>query len=439
MRNLLSLIAGIILSSLPVVAQQADTKIGQLINNSDWFALEKEYFGYKDSIKTPFLKVLAEIMINNNFNSPNEALQKIGELLSNHQQYIGFDNTCNMVALASAIDGQQGNYAKAADNIKDFMDQLKQQGINIDFNHYETLYNSYNELREYPAPTISRPNKDIEIPVSIEPVKLLKPINGEKFRGLAINIPVTIHNAQYQFIFDTGAASTYMSEKFAKKVGVKIIKDSLLLNKGMMGEGYGMKGFLDSLQIGNIVFRNIMIAIGKPNTLDSIVQTDAVLGMDFMKLMHEIQIDTKSQKIIFPIKTTSLPKTGRNLLLTNSNKPILKAYSGDDRLLFFFDTGNNKADLFYSYYDKYKKNIDLTAMKDSVTGGGFGFMRTKEILLMPAVQFNVGNTSVEMKNIRIHPIAENDQTQEDGNLGMDLIKLFNKTIINFKEMFVQFE
>lgn len=434
MKKLLSILVGITLPLLSLSAQEADMKVGELINKSDWFTLDERFSVLRDSIQTPFLKLLAEIMIDNNFNRPDGALQKIGQLLSTHQQDIGSDNVCSFILLASIIDGQCGNYAKAADSLKGFMDQLKQQGATMDFSSFEALYNNYNELREFPAPNISRPNEDVEIPVKIEPVKLLKLIDGEKSRGLRINIPVTIHNKQYNFIFDTGAASTYMSEKFAKEVGVKIIKDSLLLNEGMMGEGYAMKGYLDSLQIGSIVFRNAMIAIGKPNAVDSIVQVDAVLGMDFMKLTQEIQIDTKNQKIIFPITTTSLPGTGRNLLLTNENKLILKAYSNNDRLLFFFDTGNNNADLFYCYYNKYKKEIDLVAKKDSVTGGGFGFIRTKEILRMPSVQFNVGKSSVDMKEIRIHPVAENDQTQEDGNLGMDLVKLFDKTIINLKDM-----
>lgn len=161
--------------------------------------------------------------------------------------------------------------------------------------------------------------------------------------------------------------------------------------------------------------------------------------MDFMKLLKEIQIDTKDHKIIFPFRTTPVPPTGRNLILTNGNKPIFKAYSNNEQLLFFFDTGNNKADLHYNYYDKYRKRIDPIAKKTTVTGGGFGFVRTKEVLSIPCVSFKVGDTLVELKNIRVDPIANNDSNQENGNLGMDLVKLFNKTIINLQDMFVKFE
>lgn len=436
----LFLVIGVLFSFISVSAQQADMRIGELINKSDWFSLEKEFPQLKDSVQTKFLKLLAEIMIDNNFNRPEEALKNINELLTNHQQEMAFGNTCNMVSLSAIIDGQRGNYAQAADKIKSFTEQLKSLGVAMDFTSYEVLYNNYNELREYPAPSISRPIKDIEIPVAIEPVKLLKPIDGETSRGLKIDIPVTIHNKQYKFIFDTGAASTYMSERFAKEVGVKIIADSVLLNEGMMGEGFGMKGFLDSLQIGDIVFKNAMVAIGKANAaVDSIVQVDAVLGMDFMKLMQEVQIYTKEEKIVFPIQRTPTPATGKNLLLTNGNKLILKAYSNDERLLFFFDTGNNRADLFSTYYAKHKDQIDGVAQKETVTGGGFGFIRTKEVVRAPSVSFFIGKTPIEMKDIRVHPIADNEQTQEDGNLGMDLIKQSDRTIINLQDMFVSFE
>lgn len=139
MRKLASFIVGITLPFLSVTAQQADARVGQLISNSDWFALEEEYSGMKDSIQTPFLKLLAEIMINNHFNRPDEALQKIGELLSNHQQEIGFGNVCSMISLASIINGQQGNYAQAADNIKGFLDQIKTSGIEINLQSFEDL------------------------------------------------------------------------------------------------------------------------------------------------------------------------------------------------------------------------------------------------------------------------------------------------------------
>ncbi len=414
-------------------------RVAELLNTSDWFTLDAEYPVLKESLQAPFLNLYADILLGYHFNRPTEVVPKIKELITHYQEEIGFDNVCGMVRLVSILEQQLGNYAQAADNLSNFMTQLKQQGVEIDYSSYERMYNNSQVWREYAAPAVSRPDANVEIPVTIAPVQLLVPLDGKKTRGLDIRLPVTIHGVSYPFVFDTGAGMTYMSERFAKEVGVKIVNDSLLMNGGMLGAGYGMEGYLDSLQIGDIVFRNARIFIARPNAVDSIAVVDAVLGLDFIRRIDEIRIDIRNKKLIFPQTTTPLPVTGRNLLLKDGNSPVLKAQAGDDRLLFVFDTGCVTADLYYSFYQKYQAEIDRVATRESVTGGGYGYVRTKEMLKMPSVRFCIGDVAVEMKDIRVHPDEGNDQSPEDGNLGMDLVKLFDKTIINFKDMFVKFE
>lgn len=59
---------------------------------------------------------------------------------------------------------------------------------------------------------------------------------------------------------------------------VKIIQDSIVLNAGMQGESYVKNGYLNSMQIGDIVFKNTLLFIQKPNAkVDSVFEMDAVL------------------------------------------------------------------------------------------------------------------------------------------------------------------
>ena len=41
-------------------AQVADMRVGELLNSSDWFTLEKEYPLLKDSVQTPLLGLMSE-------------------------------------------------------------------------------------------------------------------------------------------------------------------------------------------------------------------------------------------------------------------------------------------------------------------------------------------------------------------------------------------
>ncbi len=68
-------------------AQKADIRISELINNEDWFGLIEEYPQLKDSVQYPFMKLVAEAMINRYTNHKEEAAADILELLKNHQKH----------------------------------------------------------------------------------------------------------------------------------------------------------------------------------------------------------------------------------------------------------------------------------------------------------------------------------------------------------------
>ena len=101
-------------------------------------------------------------------------------------------------------------------------------------------------------------------------------------------VSITVNSKQYKAIFDIGASTTFMSEAFAKKTGVRLIADSLQIHGGITV--YGQSGILDSMQIGDIIVRNIPITINKDTTLNKVEDIDFLIGADVMALLGEIQI-----------------------------------------------------------------------------------------------------------------------------------------------------
>ena len=106
-------------------AQTADERVGQLLNTSDWFALERELPTLKASIQTPFLRVMAEALAAVYFGRDDEAVKAIDDLIANHQQEIGFDNTKNMVLIQAQTEARRQRYAKAAEIVGTFVSQVK--------------------------------------------------------------------------------------------------------------------------------------------------------------------------------------------------------------------------------------------------------------------------------------------------------------------------
>lgn len=414
-----------------VKAQEADWQIGDLINQSDWFRLEEEYPKVSGQLQSVAIKALSEVMIGTYFNKPVETIDLIDSLLEHHQEDLGFPNVSSLVALRSKMLGEIGQYKESADRLYDFLRQIEAFAKREDFPSHQQLADYYNTLRNEAAPVVDRPNKETEIPMAIE----------EAGRGVLMFVPVQIHGKTYKFIFDTGAGSTFVSKMYADEIGIRVIRDSINIT-GAFATGTGKSGILDSMMIGDIAFKNAIITIADPNpAVDTVYQVDAVLGTDFMRLVGEVNIFPQEKKICFPVNRHSLPETGRNMWMYDGGLR-LKVFSGEERLRFVFDTGNVRADMFYPYYQKHKEWVDKEGVNETITGGGFGGVRSLEVLRLSSIPMRIGSTSFEMKDIQVEyepPTEKSFQNGEDGSLGMDFINLFQRVIINFDDMFLELD
>lgn len=319
------------------------------------------------------------------------------------------------------------------------MEQLKQQ--NAEQGMYKSLEGIcyfYDQLKNIPAPGITCPQEDIIIPVDIEKVKLPTSIEPKGWRGTTILIPVTINGKTYQFIFDTGAGTSYMSQRMAKETGVRILSDSLEINSNLPGAMTGYFGTLENMQIGSITFHNSLITIAPPNAFDSIMIVDAVLGMDFIGLFDEVRIYPKDKKIVFPKSSTPLPSYGRNLMKVDRALK-LKAQANGETLMLHFDTGNSTAGLFYQYYEKHKAEFESIGKKEKITGGGFNHVVTKDILRLPSFDMEIGDATAHLKNLAVDITPNGIPAEDDGNIGMDMINQFDCVTINLKDMFLKLE
>jgi predicted aspartyl protease len=332
---------------------------------------------------------------------------------------------------------EMGYYQESANFIKDFLSQVSEltkiEGFPYhieDFPNHISLAKMSEEMHNnhYPNPEIIRPNKDTEIPVTIKNVA----------KGTNIFVPVTVKGKTYPFIFDTGAGSSFVSERFANEIGIRIIRDSVPI-KGVE-TCIGKLGTIDSLMVGDIIFKNpiILVANNTPE-VDSIFQVEAVLGLDFIKRAGETQIFPQEGKIVFPQHQSSLPPTGRNLLLEDGQSYI-KALSGNERLRFHFDTGNVTGCLLKPYYFKHKEKIDATYTKETARHGGFCGYQTVEEYTLPHIPLKVGAVEFDFTDIKvaIDSVLTIEKT-EDGSLGMDFIKKFKVITINYDKMFVEVE
>ena len=424
MKRILALISTLLLSSSVIFAQEADMKVGELLNTSNWFELERVYPTIAADVQTPMLKQMAEVMLASNFNRPTELREKLPKLIAEHQTELGFENVCNMTVMGAMLEGYEGNYAVAADMVKAIADAVKSAAGSLDGTGLSELLAYYEAVREYPAPVLEKPAEDTKIALA-EKSELLW-------------IPAVVNGKSYDFILDTGASFTMISQNLAKDMGAKIISDPVFVGGGESSGGYGQRAFIDNLNVGPISFQNVIAFVSDNPSDDDPLKVDAVLGMDFIKRAGEIQIDLSEMALIIPAQTTP-PSHGRNIIL-EVNIPVVESYDANgNRYTFIFDTGATGANLSDRWFAKNAEMVAALPVETQHTWGHGGTVQN-QVVKVPEYKLTIGNVSANFYEVpAIVPADGTISSSRDGRLGMGLLKQFRKVIFNFKDMFVAFE
>ena len=400
-------------------------KVGELLNTSDWFELERIYPAVAANVQTPMLKQMAEALLASNFNRPVEFREKLQKLIAEHQAELGFENVCNMTVIGAMVEGYEGNYAVAADMVKAIAEAVKAATGSLEGTGLSELLAYYEAVREYPAPVLEKPAEEIKIALT------------EK--SYLLGIPVVVNGKTYDFILDTGASFTMISQDLANDMGVKIIGDPVFVGGGESTGGYGQRAFIENMNVGPVSFKNVIAFVSENPTDDDPLKVDAVLGMDFIERGGELQIDLAAMTLTIPAQPTVMPASGRNIILKRNIPVVETTAANGNRYTFILDTGASGANLSDLWF---AKNAEVAAALPVETQNvwGHGGAVQLEIVKIPEYKLTIGTASAEFKDLPATvPANGTVSSSRDGRLGMGLLKQFSKVIFNFEDMFVAFE
>ena len=411
-----------------VYAQNADMRIYELINSSNWFTLAKEYPQLKDSIQYDFVRLMAEAMIAQNFNREEEAVEMFRSLINSHQQQIGSNVALSLTEIILGNYERAGMYELATEKANSLIEQIKSSGAPIDYSNLTEIHKRNKALSKYDSTMIiCNKAKDMAIPFTMEKTDTLL-FNNQNPVPNRYYIPVTIHGTTYQFMFDTGATTTYLSKRFANLVGVEYVGYS---------SQYGDLAYLDSMQMGDITFKNVIAMVHNGTPIDNVCTIDAVIGMDLVRKLGELRIDNKKKLIVFPAKQSRLPKYGRNIRCTNLFL-FVEATDTKGPLTVLLDSGAETG-FSYSYLTKHRNELSqLRGTKEIVGGTVDGFHSTMAVHA-PSVKFSVCNQELEMKDVYVPYMKGSSTDWHDIALGIDFFRQYDYVTLNFKEMFMIIE
>ncbi len=430
-------------------AQNIDNSIKKLLEQQNWFGLDKEYHQKGNTINSPELKWLTEALLNIKFNQSNAAISSIDTLLHKYQEEIGFANSVELFRYKISLLDNQGEYDYAANELENFIDQVSQNVPHEELKEFETMYSIQNSLRHEEKPTIIKPEKNVEIPFGTMEmnftIKKDYDIIEESTTTLGL-VKASIQGKEYIFILDTGFEKTCcIFNNISKDINLHYLTDTI--NLSGVGISQGKLAILDSISLGGIYLYNSLIVISD-NFLEKSdafgnnnIDIHGLLGMDFIKRIGEIQLYPRDKKIIIPWEESELPTSGRNIILDKRNSLIIKSLNEDGLITFHLDTGNSNSLMFKSYYLKNKDVIERKLEKRSNSSFGVGSsFKSHTTYQMPLLTQLIGDTSFSLKNLPIYTVNSFvEDPNADGSLGMDFINKFSKITLNMNKMFIQLE
>ncbi|MDD3161019.1 MAG: retroviral-like aspartic protease family protein [Bacteroidales bacterium] len=425
----LPLICIMFMSLLQSQAQTMDKEMENLLYSGDYIELNRRYEIARErgKIYSSNLKRTIEAVLYTSHNKPKKAAATWKKIIN--YNYNGWTTKNKFGAISQLASNlcSMGNYKEASDRMLTLLVQTAnskelKMGDRIRMEQTCNLRVFGNKF----APKISRPKRDCKVALLSK--------NGWPH----LFIPVTLNGKEYPFLFDSGCSAystNFASEEFAREHNIRILGE-LVTAYGVGGAEMQKLGMLDTLRIGDIIYRNVAFTIYSGQHLG----VDAGLGLGFMKAMGEIQIYLQEKKIVFPSAETPLPATGSNMMLNDGGSLFVEAYSNNERLIFMFDTGASSF-LSDSYYQKHAADsLDAGLLKMTTTMSGFGGTRESRVFDIPSFPIKVGTVNHTMINMSVFTDRIIGATSQfDGLLGSDYVRMCRKVTVNFNKMFMTVE
>ncbi len=413
-----------------------EIRISDALNKSEWFELRRIYTEGADSI-SPLLKSFAEAMLAHCFCSSDSACKAIDNLTMNYRDEIGLGNATSMNYLKSAHLANLGRYSDAKRVLNNCITSYINSGTPVDYlseivQQYEAL-ESIGNINH-----IDIAGEEIIIPLSIDTIWAY---NKPHF---LIMINANVNNQPMKILFDTGAGVNVVNRKTAQRLGLTNLNIDTRAT-GVGGQVTGTYSVAQEIGMGNITIKNVPFQVFDISTgIDSIDNTfmkhlDMVIGVKFMNLFDELQIDLRNKKLYIPHETSYIKENeSPNLCGGIEELHIIEAKINNTPMVVTFDTGAANSSLNSPYYQKFKSQIENSYESDTLRQAGAGGVKISKAYKIKNLNIEIGETSYTFPEIAVPTTSDNPSTLY-GCMGMDYFINFSKIIFDFKNHILRIE
>ncbi len=418
---------------LTVHAQESiDQRIAEAVNQEDWPLLRTLYLKEGNALENDFLHPLSKFFLAHMYCRPDSAVTYGKELLTTYQNEVQDAMGGIIYYLANDLAATH-QYNAAASILKQYCDALEKAGFqrNATFRNNETLFG---KLAQTDGFVVEKPNKEIEIPLIFH--------SGDRTNPSMLFVEGSLNGHSLRITYDTGAGVNLLSPRMAKEVNATVISDSELPVSGVSTVNTQL-AIVDSLQIGEVLYRNVPFYITDFSTGDTIADAKikdlgmtCVCGSELMISLGEITFDFARNHLIIPATPSSKPDYAPNMYRSSSNCLLVLSYDKytDSMIPLNFDTGASSNHLYNIYLQNHPNLFSSLSPTDTLRYAGIGGVHISNAYTIDW-DYQIGHNTGVCPSVSVTDAGEEKQYQ--GNLGLTFMTRFDRITLNFIDMWVE--
>lgn len=246
-----------------------------------------------------------------------------------------------------------------------------------------------------------------------------------------MTIPVSVNGKTDDFLFDTGAWTSVMSERMAARLGLKTDPTPRMIT-GSSGQSAAFRtAIARAVDIGGTRFRDVSFAVIEGT--GPLADADfGIVGMPILLALGTIRWSPDGAVEIGP----PTPRVGAEAnLVFDRNRLLLRMRVLGRDVLTTFDTGATTTDLNANFADMFPHAVQ-GAKKGTTDITGVGGTQTFDSLEIPEVLFGIGTSEVLLRpaTVTMQRIGGIGGDCCIGNAGQDLLKQTDGFTIDFSSM-----
>ncbi|MEL1244412.1 retropepsin-like aspartic protease [Flavobacterium sp. DGU11] len=416
----------LLLFTITCNAQKNATKASAEYRHAQQLLKDKDYFNARDYISindkhfSKFERLVLQANTDNIFNRASQSNEKIVEAFNKFPDQLSDSLQLSLRRLKHANHARLFQYAEANAVVKDILATPTRFLDAAEIADYYNMGNIWTLLAGQPKQ---------EVIVSEATF-----IKMKRDKAQLTNLPVKAGNVTIDFIFDTGANLSTVTETTAVKLGMKILGGSIQVGSITGATVNAKMAICPQFTIGSITIKNAVFLVFPDSALafpQIDYQINGIIGFPVIEAMKEIQV-TQEDEFIVPKNMTA--KSGQEMAL-DFLTPVIKI--NDE--YYTFDTGAVSTSLYTKYLEKHKDEIIGAYKETDLDFGGAGGMTTKRgySVNLPLI---INSKQLTLEGVQLFTEKiDSEESHFYGNIGQDLIKQFQKMTINFSAMFVKFD